>query len=363
MTKREQEALERVARDPRRQWGWGPSALASQEEQEAYEAYRLFPEIQAGRATTANLPAAYGGFPTGSSRREIRMRDEWIARENVRMKLEEEERQRQKFLQDQMMNDLRISSEQYRSEKEKNIDKLNAKINARVEFEEAAFTDFANQFDIDDPTAASQIAEYISRRPVLSNSETAQRMYSYFQDASKNSVRSLEIQERKAIENKISEARSLGIPERQINSAKTLDQGGAETFDMGRLQYMIDTTKGSRLIEAEKRKEPEDTRTPAQKAQDDYSIATARLGAYLDEDGLPFDENSEAYRRARADVLEAETRIKRSERTEAAPRLAEEERPQYSQEQIDEAKRIARDPRNPRSRAAIRFLNAIGESY
>ena len=185
----------------------------------------------------------------------------------------------------------------------------------------------------------------------------------FFGKSAQNSARSLNIQTNRAIQDKVSEARSLGISDREIDSAKTLDQSGAETFDMGRIQYMIDTTKGQRLVEAEKRREPEDTRTPFQKAQDDYAIATARLGAYLDEDGLPFDDESEAYRRAKADVLEAETRIKRSERTEAAPRLTEEERPRFSQEQIDEARRIAREPRNPRSRAAIRLLNSIGESY
>jgi hypothetical protein len=291
------------------------------------------------------------------------MRDEWIARENVRMKLEEEERERQKFLQNQLMNDLRISAAQYESEKNIKLDQMQAKIDARVKFEEAAFTDYANQFNIDDPAAASQISEYISRRPVLANSDTAKNVFSYFQTASANSMQSQNIQTRRAIQDKVSEARSLGISDREIDSAKTLDQSGAETFDMGRIQYMIDTTKGQRLVEAEKRREPEDIRTPFQKAQDDYAIATARLGAYLDEDGLPFDEESEVYRRAKADVLEAETRIKRSERTTAAPRLREERQPQYSQEQIDAAKAAAGDPQNPRSRAARRFLNSIGESY
>jgi hypothetical protein len=342
----------------RRDWGWGPDS--SPESQRAFQAA----EVMERGGSTFSMPAEYGGFPTGSSRRDIRMRDEWIARENVRMKLEEEERERQKFLQNQLMNDLRISSAQYESEKNIKLDQMQAKIDARVKFEEAAFTDYANQFNIDDPTAASRISEYISRRPVLANSDTAKNVFLYFQNASANSMQSQNIQTRKAIQDKVSEARSLGISDREIDSAKTLDQSGAETFDMGRIQYMIDTTKGQRLVEAEKRREPEDIRTPFQKAQDDYAIATARLGAYLDEDGLPFDEESEVYRRAKADVLEAETRIKRSERTTAAPRLAEEdEQPRYSQEQIDAAKAAAGDPQNPRSRAARRFLNSIGESY
>ena len=43
MATREQEALQRVASDPRRQWGWAPSPMASVEEQRAYQAYRLAP--------------------------------------------------------------------------------------------------------------------------------------------------------------------------------------------------------------------------------------------------------------------------------------------------------------------------------
>lgn len=367
MTKREQEALDRVARDPRRQWGWEPSPMASVEEQRAYKAYQLFPEIEAGRATTADLPAEYGGFPTGSSRRDIRMRDEWIARENARMKLEEEERERQKFIEESIKKDqmfqLEFSSKEYDLRTRQNETIFNLRKDADLKQAEAEFTEFRNQLDPNNPASVGALYSYISSDPRLANSKVAYTSSDFFGKSAQNSARSLNIQTNRAIQDKVSEARSLGISDREIDSAKTLDQSGAETFDMGKIQYMIDTTKGQRLVEAEKRREPEDIRTPFQKAQDDYAIATARLGAYLDEDGLPFDEESEVYRRAKADVLEAETRIKRSERTEAAPRLTEEERPRFSQEQIDEARRIAREPRNPRSRAAIRLLNSIGESY
>lgn len=96
MATREQEALQRVASDPRRQWGWAPSPMASVEEQRAYQAYRLAPEINAGRASVSDLPEEYGGRPkvtaspnfdergqpTGTFRRQLRMQETYDAEQD-----------------------------------------------------------------------------------------------------------------------------------------------------------------------------------------------------------------------------------------------------------------------------------------
>lgn len=101
-----QEQLERAAFDLRwrEQRGWeGPSPLASPEERSAYQALQVIPEIQAGRATVADLPESYGGRPTGTSRRAMRMAAEWdaaqqTALENQRlMQQVEQERQQMSF--------------------------------------------------------------------------------------------------------------------------------------------------------------------------------------------------------------------------------------------------------------------------
>lgn len=68
------------------QWGWGPSDLASREERNAYRAS----QVSAGRLPTSQLPEAYGGMPTGTSRRAIRARAAWL--------------EQQKFLQEQEKN-------------------------------------------------------------------------------------------------------------------------------------------------------------------------------------------------------------------------------------------------------------------
>jgi hypothetical protein len=59
--------------------GWGASPLASVEDQNAMVAA----EVNAGNRTSADLPEAYGGMPTGSTRRDIRMRDEWVKRQAI----------------------------------------------------------------------------------------------------------------------------------------------------------------------------------------------------------------------------------------------------------------------------------------
>jgi len=58
--KKEQEALDRVARDPRTQWGWGPSASASAEERKAYDAYMKMPLVKSGELPASALPEGYG---------------------------------------------------------------------------------------------------------------------------------------------------------------------------------------------------------------------------------------------------------------------------------------------------------------
>jgi hypothetical protein len=116
MADREQEMLERVQRDPRRQWGWEPSALASPEEKRAYQASVLMPEIAAGRASVADLPEQYGGRPTGASRRSMRMQAAWdeaqrqqLEQQRVAQQMETESRriglqERDQFIQEQEYN-------------------------------------------------------------------------------------------------------------------------------------------------------------------------------------------------------------------------------------------------------------------
>jgi hypothetical protein len=76
MSDNKQYWLDRVSRSGRR-----PSAGASKEEKDAYEAYIRMPLIESGELSPEDLPEAYGGRPTGTSRRAIRMQAEYDARQ------------------------------------------------------------------------------------------------------------------------------------------------------------------------------------------------------------------------------------------------------------------------------------------
>jgi len=77
--------------------GWGASPLASREDQDAMVAA----EVNAGNRTSADLPEAYGGMPTGSTRRDIRMRDEWVKRQAI---IDREEQAKREAIQTQAEN-------------------------------------------------------------------------------------------------------------------------------------------------------------------------------------------------------------------------------------------------------------------
>jgi hypothetical protein len=97
--------LARVETSPRARWGWGPSDLASEEEKDAFRALRVGREIESGRATVADLPEEYGGRPTSSTRRGIRMQKAWDAQQAAEI-------ERQKFIRDAARFDIEVSREQ-----------------------------------------------------------------------------------------------------------------------------------------------------------------------------------------------------------------------------------------------------------
>jgi hypothetical protein len=114
----EQEMLSRVERDPRRQFGWGPSALASPEERAAYEFIQKKPLVESGQLSPAALPEEYGGRPTGSSRRAIRMQQAWDAGYALEL---ERQKQLQELARAERDYNLRLTTEN-RLQKDQDLD-------------------------------------------------------------------------------------------------------------------------------------------------------------------------------------------------------------------------------------------------
>jgi hypothetical protein len=345
----------RVKSDPRRRWGWGPSALASVEEEEAWEEIETDPN--------ASPLERLGPRPMGYSRRGIRMQAEWDAeyskaldQEKTMLELLEKEKaieQRERLA--------RSAAAKERAEREQAL--LVAKQEEVVAEAEARLAEYANTLDPFDPTSASKIAAVISKTPPLLNNPKATGMHSFFTKSASKSEAVVKMEEEATIQQSLREARQAGVFPEQIAATKTLDKDGNETYDLGKLRYATDITVGSRVAEAETRKQPTDTRTPLEKAEDDLAEKRARLGAFVDEEGVPpeYDEMTESYRRALADVKQSEARVKRLG-GEPEPEEPEEEE-EYPDEQIKKARAIAQNPSHPRNKDAIRFLKSIGQSY
>lgn len=100
--------MARVQSDPRRQWGWGPSALASPEEKDAWRVSQgQAPRDIRNDPTYREWAYTEGGYP--KSRRQIRMQEEWEKRQAEQLN---QQRIMQQMDMEQKNYDLRLQSEQ-----------------------------------------------------------------------------------------------------------------------------------------------------------------------------------------------------------------------------------------------------------
>jgi hypothetical protein len=170
---------ERVASDPRRQWGWGPSELASNEEKDAYR-------VSQGESPRdiRNDPAfrdwAYteGGYP--KSRRQMRMQAEWESRQD-------EELKRQAALQamDIQRKQTEIENAQetraaakYQSELDEA--RAQAKIDSEIETQRARFDSGLAELDPRSPDFLDQFAALSRENRLALESSSTQKVASQY---------------------------------------------------------------------------------------------------------------------------------------------------------------------------------------
>lgn len=162
MATKEQEAYSRMLRDPRRQWGWGPSDLAAQEERAAYETYVKMPLVESGEISAEDLPEEYGGRPRGTSRRAMRMQFEYD-------KMKQEQLQNQRLMQEmelardrearfQRDQDFQFAEAETRAEREGKIqDEAGLMIDAMRGAVDASGNVIANPIRPEDPNAIERL--------------------------------------------------------------------------------------------------------------------------------------------------------------------------------------------------------------
>jgi hypothetical protein len=139
--------LARTATSPRARWGWGPSDLASQEEKDAWRAMRVGRAIEAGQATVAELPEAYGGRPQGTTRRAIRQQLAWDAQQAAILQQQQEVRAQAEFQRQQERAARQEAREQYRYNKEVEADLAKSTKDSEIEKQGMAFASGLRQLD------------------------------------------------------------------------------------------------------------------------------------------------------------------------------------------------------------------------
>lgn len=292
----EQEALQRVASDPRRQWGWGPSALASPEEQRAYEAYQMIPEIQAGRASVADLPEEYGGRPritagpsyneqgqpVGAFRRQLRMQEMYNEEQKQALEQQRIMQQMEQAARQEQMFQLDYASKQYDLRTKQNEALFSAQEDADRRAAEAAFTEFRNKLNPNDPSSVGILAGYIAGDSRLAESPIAKNSYDYFAKASENSAVSINAKMREEAQNKYAEdmqkLMETGVTEEELPQYYDPDSPiGMPQFDRRKVAARIGGVKAQEKAEAKTTKEE----TPKEKIGLDLQQAYGELNALV----------------------------------------------------------------------------------
>jgi hypothetical protein len=187
---------ERVASDPRRQLGWGPSALASNEEKDAYR-------VSQGEKPRdiRNDPAyrewAYNEGGYAKSRRKMRMEDEWE-------KQQDQEVQRQAAMQAMDIQQKQFEMSQRDQQMQENtfyydrgLKEAEQKLQAQTRSEATAIIGGLNQLDPQSPDYRKNVAVLFGRNPLGAADENVQKVASEYGAANDLYIKSFEAQSEK----------------------------------------------------------------------------------------------------------------------------------------------------------------------
>jgi len=163
--------------------GRGISSMASRADQDAW----VLAEIQAGRRPETDMPEAFGGRPTGSSRRAMRMQAEWDKAEEARMKQDAERRQIQQtdFQQgiqkrDQALQEERMGWERTAKWASQDIEKkASDEVKGFMEGlygEDDGTGNLVGGLDPESPDYPVQRAKLLSKYPLSTTSDQAQKL-------------------------------------------------------------------------------------------------------------------------------------------------------------------------------------------
>lgn len=180
-TQKSEELLDYYSRSPQWKSGRGPSTMASQEEKDAWKAF----QFRQGDLPVSELPESFGGRPTGSSRRAIRMQQAWDAERSAQLKEEQsamQEYQNQMAEADKRQDQL-MQIARFRNEQEEKI--ANKRIENQRMFEAGNIRSALNQLDPKDPDFQIKLATVLNKNPLGAQDSGVQRIASQYDAASK----------------------------------------------------------------------------------------------------------------------------------------------------------------------------------
>lgn len=290
----EEQALNRAARDPRRQFGWGVSEMASPEEKRAWEAQQTMGAIQRGEASVADLPEQYGGRPQGQSRRAIRMQQAWD--EGYNRQLEQQKAIQQMEMEQrrfglQMMGEQRMQREQDLRLKEFELEEDR---NSRIQSEAGAIIDGIRGARLPDGTVVNPIRpeddnalerlENLGRLNFGMKDESAQRMWNtLYNDALEYRQNALTAQARdlaKEAEAKVGLVKELAVAGKSI--ADFTKEDGRIDFEAANaaIGEAIRTGEEQKIIRGEEREEKRNINSQISKLETDLTKIRGEVGRY-----------------------------------------------------------------------------------
>lgn len=214
------------------EWGWGPSPLASEEEKQAYTAR----QVRAGKLPVTELPEAYGGMPTGNTRRAIRAREVWVQQQKYLSDIAEQQRQAERVAMEAERLNISMRAEE-RQQRDQNLEIQKIKMledrESRVQKEAGIIFDsiFGRQVGVDqngnpimskplspqDPDALKNISNLMKLQYGIQHPAAKEALQTLFNDASQHQQNLVEDaqkqmeQQRTWLIGQQEEAASLGV--------------------------------------------------------------------------------------------------------------------------------------------------------
>jgi hypothetical protein len=161
--------------------GWGASPLASKESREAMVAE----EVRRGDRPASQLPEAYGGRPTGTTRRAFRMQQAWDEQQAAAVQQQQEMRAQAEYQRQLERAARQEAREEYRYNKEVEADLANSTKDLEIEKQGMAFASGLRQLDPRSPDYLIERTKLYDDNPLALADPNIQKLTNEYDEINK----------------------------------------------------------------------------------------------------------------------------------------------------------------------------------